>query len=68
MNVLRLLLLALAGYFIWRLYLHGRKPLAGKAPPESPEQFEAMQRCSRCGTYLPASSLSKSGRCGRCSE
>jgi hypothetical protein len=32
------------------------------------EPYELMQRCSVCGTYLPSTTLSRSGRCGRCSE
>lgn len=68
MNLFRVLLLGLALYLIWRLIGHSRAGLR-REPPGTPEkQFEPMQRCSGCGTYLPASSLSKNGRCGRCSE
>lgn len=37
-------------------------------PQARSERFEPMGRCPQCGTYLPASTLSRSGRCGRCSD
>jgi len=72
MNLFRLLLLAVAVYVVWRLLkIALRKPAPpGGAQAQRPadEPFETMVRCSSCGTYLPARSLSASGRCGRCSD
>ncbi|WP_043114215.1 hypothetical protein [Solimonas soli] len=65
MNLFRLLLLAAAAYVFWRLLkISSRAPLP---PAQDEPHYEAMARCAGCGTYLPARSLSRSGRCGRCS-
>jgi hypothetical protein len=64
--IFRLLLLALAGFVVWRLL-----KTMGVLPPPAPrgqEQFEPMARCARCGTFLPAKTLSSDGRCGACRE
>lgn len=67
MNLLRLLLIAAAGWLIWRLVHQVRMQLSQR-PPQEPEAFQKMARCSRCGTFLPANSLNSQGQCGRCSE
>jgi hypothetical protein len=63
----RLLLIAAAVWVVWRL-LRGVRVHVERVQPPPPERFEPMARCAKCGTHLPASSLSKSGTCGRCSE
>jgi hypothetical protein len=63
----RLLLLAAAAWIVWRL-LRGVRVHVERVQPPPPERYEAMAPCAKCGTHLPASALSKSGLCGRCSE
>ena len=64
---MKFLLLAAFAWIAWRLFQHYQRVQALKQPPPQ-EQFEPMQRCASCGTYLPARSLSSDGRCGRCKE
>ena len=80
--ILKLILLAGAAYFAFRAIAQWQAQLRGPPrPPDprdsrdsrdsrEPEQkpFELMQRCRGCGAYLPVDSLSRSGRCGRCSD
>jgi len=69
MNLFRLLLLALAVYFVWRLInVSRRSPAAPPTGSTDSADFEPMQRCAQCGTHLPASSLSRAGICGRCGD
>ena len=65
--IVRLLLLVALGWIAWRLYQQFQRGQALRQPPPQ-DQFEPMQRCAKCGTYLPAKALSSDGRCGRCSE
>ncbi|HEX4895022.1 MAG TPA: PP0621 family protein [Solimonas sp.] len=67
MNLFRLLILVALAYLAWRLYRHLRAPPAPPAQPP-PASYEPMARCSRCGVHLPASALSATGLCGRCSS
>lgn len=66
MNLFRLLLLLAIAWLLWRLL----RPLltASRTPPKPVDGYEPMARCERCGTYLPANTLSREGRCGRCQE
>ncbi|MFT4047493.1 MAG: hypothetical protein QM661_12465 [Solimonas sp.] len=71
MNLLRLLLLGIAAYVVWRLLKVSSRAAVPPArrdrePPR--ERYEAMARCVACGTHLPARALSRSGRCDRCGE
>jgi threonine/homoserine/homoserine lactone efflux protein len=70
MNLFRILLFLVAAYIVWRLYRALRAKSEGGSPmPRTPgDDYEVMVRCARCGIHAPASSLSKSGLCGRCSE
>lgn len=69
MNLFRILLFLVAAYVVWRLYRALTAKSGGNTPPSQPrEDYEAMARCSKCGVFAPASTLSQSGRCGRCSE
>ncbi|WP_043113185.1 hypothetical protein [Solimonas flava] len=72
MNLFRLLLLGAALYIVWRLLTVARRATTQQRPPAprapSSAHYEPMARCARCSTYLPASSLSRAGLCGRCSE
>lgn len=73
MNLFRLLLLGAALYIVWRLLTVARRAATQQRPPaprppSSSAHYEPMARCARCNTYLPASSLSRAGLCGRCSE
>jgi len=57
MKYLILMLLALAGWWIWRR-LKGRPP----APPSRlPPGEEAMVACSHCGVYGPVSDMLRDG-------
>ena len=64
-----MLKLLIIGVVVW-LLLRGLRGVFGgeaRAPkPAAPEHYEPMARCARCGVYLPASALSKSGLCGNC--
>lgn len=64
--IFRLLLLAAFIWVVWLLYKKLRA--AALAAPPKAEQFEPMAQCAKCGTYLPAKSLSRDGRCGACRE
>ncbi|MDB5972920.1 MAG: hypothetical protein JWQ90_5370 [Hydrocarboniphaga sp.] len=76
MNLRLLVLVALAwvAWRFWQQWQQRRGDLRGPQPPPSAQQkpgaepFELMQRCAQCGTYLPSTALSRSGRCGRCSD
>lgn len=67
MILFRIAILLLGAYIIWRLIQRHRAARRVEAPPTQ-QSFEPMQRCQSCGTYLPAHALSRSGRCGRCSD
>lgn len=65
--MIRILLLLALAFVLWRLFVGVRAKLAPPPPPQAPgEAFEPMAPCQRCGTYLPARSLSSEGLCGRC--
>ena len=49
---------------LWRNWQRGQA-LRQQRPDES---FQLTSRCRGCGVYLPASALSKDGRCGKCSD
>jgi hypothetical protein len=65
--ILRLLLLAGLIWLAWQLWQQWRRHTA-VPPPRPQERFEPMSRCAQCGVYMPTAALSKSGRCGKCSE
>lgn len=65
MNLIRLLILVAIAYLAWRLYRSLKAP-SSPSPPPTP--YEPMARCERCGVHLPASALSSTGLCGRCSS
>jgi hypothetical protein len=69
--IVRLLLFAALAWLVWRIWTQWQQKLRGPQPPPDQagsERFELMQRCSQCGAYLPSTALSRSGRCGRCSD
>lgn len=70
MNLFRLLLLIAAAWLVWRLLRGLRVHVSRIEPPKaaSPETFEPMARCSRCGVHQPAQSLSSAGLCGKCAS
>lgn len=68
MNLFKLLLLGAAIWIIWRLLRGLRVQVTRLEPPPKPEQFESMARCNLCDVHLPASALSASGLCGKCSS
>ncbi|MGH8444093.1 MAG: hypothetical protein ACREVL_02445 [Solimonas sp.] len=73
MNVLRLLMLAVVVWAVWRLIKLSSGALARRQqqPPAAQAGqpgYEVMTRCAKCGTHLPVSSLSRAGLCGRCSD
>lgn len=65
--LIRIALLVLAIWFGVKLLrkVLGATGLSGDAP--APDRFEPTARCRRCGVYLPASAVSSSGQCGKCS-
>ena len=68
MNVFRLLILGLLAWFVIRIlrsWSSDGNP--GKPRPRgTPEQYEMMARCLRCGVFVPRDSLNDSGRCRNC--
>jgi threonine/homoserine/homoserine lactone efflux protein len=74
----RLLVFAALAWLAWRFWQQWQQKMRGPQPPPSQQKaqpkskggdnFELMQRCTVCGTYLPSTALSRSGRCGRCSD
>jgi len=67
--IVRLMLFAALAWLGWRLWNQWQHKLRGPQPTEAgKEPFELMQRCSACGAHLPSTALSRSGRCGRCSD
>ena len=68
MNLFRLLLLGAAIYFVWRFLSRTQRPVPATVRGDAARspRYEAMQRCTGCGTHLPARSLSAAGRCTRC--
>lgn len=60
MGLVRLLLLALLVYVIWRLIRHS---FAGRRPTPAGDQAERMLRCAQCGLNVPErESLQREGR------
>ncbi|WP_411886959.1 hypothetical protein [Hydrocarboniphaga effusa] len=64
--------LAWLGWTLWKQWSGQLRPPGGHNHRQDlqadRERFEPMARCPQCGTYLPVSTLSRSGRCGRCSD
>jgi hypothetical protein len=67
MGLFRLLLIGAGIWIVWRI-LRGFRIHVERVQTPPPERYEAMARCAKCGTHLPAAALSKSGLCGRCAE
>lgn len=68
MNLFRLLLVGAAIYLVWRmLNPPRRRDSAHQRAANTAPDYERMARCAQCGTHLPLTTLSPSGRCGRCS-
>ncbi len=66
--IVRLLLLAGLGWLVWRFIQQWQAKLQRPPAQDAPPVYELMQRCTDCGAYLPSKALSRSGRCGRCSD
>lgn len=65
--MLRLLLLAIAGYLIWSLLRYAMAALRGPDEPRSDEPpYKPMARCARCGAHVPQDQLNAEGECTRC--
>lgn len=65
---IRLLLIGAAIWFGLKLYRKWKLQQSGRVnPPRGQDQFEPTVRCSRCGVHLPASAVSDTGLCGKCS-
>lgn len=67
MGIFRLLVLAGLVWLVYRLLKNWRIEISPRQP-QAPERFEPMARCTGCGLYLPAQSLSSTGRCGACEK
>lgn len=67
----KLIQLVLIGAAIWfglRVYRQWKLTQNRFDAPRGQESFERMVRCSSCGVHLPASAVSSSGKCGKCSN
>jgi hypothetical protein len=65
--LIRVLLLVGIGWLLYRSYIRWQlQNQQRQAPPQ--DRFEPMVRCTGCGTYLPASTLSPNQRCGACEQ
>lgn len=67
--LVRLVLIGAAIWFGLKFYRRWKQEQSGPlVPPRTPDSFERMVRCARCGVHLPASAVSASGLCGKCSS
>lgn len=67
-QILKLLLIGVAVWVGLKLYRKWQQQQSGPlGPPRKPDQFEPTVRCGRCGVHLPASAVSATGLCGKCS-
>lgn len=66
--LLRLVLVVAAVWFGLKLWRKWQQQSGLNPPRRDPEQFEPTVRCQRCGVHLPASAVSASGMCGKCSD
>lgn len=66
--LIRILLFAGLAWLAWNFFRQWQARNALQERRGSEPTFEPTVRCNRCGAYLPASSLSRSGLCGRCSD
>lgn len=66
--MLRLLLVIVAGFMVWRLVRYALKALQApdQPPPPAEPPFEPMARCPRCGAHVPQAQLGAEGECKRC--
>lgn len=65
---IRLVLIGATVWFGLKLYRKWKLQQSGSLiQPRTPESFERMVRCARCGVHLPASAVSQTGLCGKCS-
>jgi hypothetical protein len=69
MNVFRLLILCLLAWFVYRTLRSWSSDAGPNKPrPRSPQDYEMMARCLRCGVFVPRDSLSDRGRCRNCEK
>lgn len=66
MTFFRFLLLCAVAYLVWRMLNPPQRRPESNPRPAPPPDYEPMARCKQCGTHLPVTALSPSGRCGRC--
>ena len=70
MNPFRLVILGLLAWFVYKVvrsWGSDGSPTRPR-PRGTPEQYEMMARCLRCGTFVPRDSLSERGRCRSCEK
>lgn len=70
MNLFRLVILGLLAWFVYKVlrsWSSDGTPTKPR-PRSTPEQFEMMARCLRCGVFVPRDSLSDRGRCRNCEK
>ncbi|MGQ0697098.1 MAG: hypothetical protein ACT4PZ_02535 [Panacagrimonas sp.] len=65
--LIRIVLIGLVIWFGVRLLRKWRQDAGLAGPPKEPKRFEPTTRCPRCGVHLPASAVSPTGLCGKCS-
>jgi hypothetical protein len=64
--IVRLLLILLAGFIVWKLVRVVMAKLQGPDAAKTPPEFEKMITCRRCGVHLPPALADEDGRCQRC--
>jgi hypothetical protein len=69
MNPFRIVILGLLAWLVYRVLRSWSADGPGTPKrPRTPDQFEMMARCLKCGVFVPRDSLSERGRCRNCEK
>ena len=66
--LIRLALIAAIVWFGLKAFRKWQQQSGQVGPPRQQDAFEPMVRCARCNVHLPASAVSSTGLCGKCSH
>jgi hypothetical protein len=66
MGLLRLLLLAAIGWFIWRLLLRASIPAQPPPSRTGKEEYLPLTQCTICGVHIPRPPDGRAPICERC--